>query len=241
MVGEYNDGYGRRLSNANISWANEYLSDFPAEMMERRKGEYCVTMHPGLLDMFVDAVREEIVFQKEKYKSEAQSKINDEVTRFFEKQLSDIMYYSLSENQIVDLSEEIDKSSSNTEKIEIVKHFVPQEGAALYEIMHTNPIENELKIIGVSPSEIIPKFKSSDNGVELVWEHVSVRADWQKYAKACLEVVEAYSMGKETKALKKEPYADRLNAVEDVADKIQNALDSGELDKEERNAASQER
>lgn len=59
--------WDRRLSNTNISWANEYLSDFPAEMMERRKGEYCVTMHPGLLDMFVDAVREEIAFRQETY------------------------------------------------------------------------------------------------------------------------------------------------------------------------------
>ena len=59
--------WDRRLSNTNISWANEYLSDFPAEMMEHRKGEYCVTMHPGILDMFVDAVREEIAFRQETY------------------------------------------------------------------------------------------------------------------------------------------------------------------------------
>ena len=59
--------WDRRLSNTNISWANEYLSDFHAEMMERRKGEYCVTMHPGLLNMFVDAVREEIAFRQETF------------------------------------------------------------------------------------------------------------------------------------------------------------------------------
>ena len=59
--------WDRRLSNTNISWANEYLSDFPAEMMERRKGEYYVTMHPGLLNMLVDAVRDTLSNQKETY------------------------------------------------------------------------------------------------------------------------------------------------------------------------------
>lgn len=59
--------WDRRLSDTNISWANEYLSDFPAEMMERRKGEYRVTMHPGLLNMFVDAMREEITFRQETF------------------------------------------------------------------------------------------------------------------------------------------------------------------------------
>lgn len=55
-----------RLSSNNISWANEYLSDFPEEIKDKRSAYY-ITMHPGLLDMFTNAVKEKIEHQKESY------------------------------------------------------------------------------------------------------------------------------------------------------------------------------
>lgn len=122
---------------------------------------------------------------------EAQNKVNTEVTQFFQNKVSDILFYSLSEKQIFTLTEANKKFSSDEEKIEIAKHIVPQNGAALYEIMCNNPIENELKTIGISPSEIVPKFKPLDNGMELMWNNVSVKINWQEYAKACFDAAEA--------------------------------------------------
>ena len=55
-----------RLSSNNISWANEYLSAFPEEIKDKRSAYY-ITMHPGLLDMFADVVKEKIEHQKETY------------------------------------------------------------------------------------------------------------------------------------------------------------------------------
>lgn len=158
---------------------------------------------------------------------EAQNKVNNDVTLFFKNKISDILLYSLSEEQIVALTEVINKFPSDEEKIEIAKHFVPQEGAALYDIMCNNPIENELKTIGISPSEIVPKFKAFDNGIELMWKNVSVRLNWQEYAEACFDVIETSATL--TKA-KTQNYTERINDIEQIADKIQDAIDNGELD-----------
>lgn len=158
---------------------------------------------------------------------EAQNKVNNDVTHFFKNKISDILLYSLSEEQIVTLTEAINKFPSDEEKIEIAKHFVPQEGAALYDIMCNNPIENELKTIGISPSEIVPKFKAFDNGIELMWKNVSVRLNWQEYAEACFDVIETSATL--TKA-KTQNYTERINDIEQIADKIQDAIDNGELD-----------
>lgn len=169
---------------------------------------------------------------------EAQSKVNNDVTQFFKNKISDILLYSFSEKQISALTEAINKVPSDEGKIEIAKHFVPQEGAALYDIMCNNPIENELKIIGISPSEIVPKFISLDNGIELMWKNVSVKIDWNEYAKACFDVAEI------TTAINSQipEYTDKINDVEQIADKIQDAIDNTELNIERNeHSVSQER
>lgn len=169
---------------------------------------------------------------------EAQSKVNNDVTQFFKNKISDILLYSFSEEQISALTEAINKVPSDEGKIEIAKHFVPQEGAALYDIMCNNPIENELKIIGISPSEIVPTFNSFDNEIELMWKNVSVKLDWQEYAKACFDVAEI------TAAINSQipEYTDKINDVEQIADKIQDAIDNTELNIERNeHSVSQER
>lgn len=158
---------------------------------------------------------------------EAQNKVNNEVSQFFKNKISDILYYSLTEEQIFKLTEAFTKVSSDEERIKIAKHFVPKSGAALYDIMYNNPIENELRTIGVSPSEIVPIFNSFDNGIELMWKNVSVRLNWQEYAEACFDVIETSATL--TKA-KNQNYTDRINDIEQIADKIQDAIDNGELD-----------
>lgn len=169
---------------------------------------------------------------------EAQSKVNNDVTQFFKNKISDILLYSFSEKQIFALTEAINKVPSDEGKNEIAKHFIPQEGAALYDIMCNNPIENELKIIGISPSEIVPKFISLDNGIELMWKNVSVKIDWNEYAKACFDVAEI------TAAINSQipEYTDKINDVEQIADKIQDAIDNTELNIERNeHSVSQER
>jgi len=51
--------WDRRLSGENIAWARQYLTEFPAEFMNR-KNSYYVTTHPGLLNMFINDVREHL-------------------------------------------------------------------------------------------------------------------------------------------------------------------------------------
>lgn len=169
---------------------------------------------------------------------EARNKVKNEVAQFFKNKISDILYYSLSKEQISALTEAINKVPSDEGKIEIAKHFVPQEGAALYDIMCNNPIENELKIIGISPSEIVPTFNSFDNEIELMWKNVSVKLDWQEYAKACFDVVEiATAINSQIPE-----YTDKINDVEQIADKIQDAIDNTELNIERNeHSVSQER
>lgn len=53
-----------RVSGENISWAKEYLSDV-ADDITNRKGNCYLTTHPGLLDMYAIAVRDEIACYKE--------------------------------------------------------------------------------------------------------------------------------------------------------------------------------
>lgn len=48
--------WDRRISNANRAWANAFLEDYPDDVM-RQKGEYYLTSHPGLVNLFVDTVR----------------------------------------------------------------------------------------------------------------------------------------------------------------------------------------
>lgn len=169
---------------------------------------------------------------------EARNKVKNEVAQFFKNKISDILYYSLSKEQIFKLTKAINQASSDEEKIDTAKQFVPKEGAALYDIMCNNPIENELKIIGISPSEIVPTFNSFDNEIELMWKNVSVKLDWQEYAKACFDVAEiATAINSQIPE-----YTDKINDVEQIADKIQDAIDNTELNIERNeHSVSQER
>ena len=53
-----------RISNENKAWANAFLEDYPDDVM-RQKGEYYLTSHPGLLNLFADTVRSYIEKNKE--------------------------------------------------------------------------------------------------------------------------------------------------------------------------------
>lgn len=53
-----------RISDANRAWANAFLENYPDDVM-RQKGEYYLTAHPGLLNLFVDTVRSYIEKNKE--------------------------------------------------------------------------------------------------------------------------------------------------------------------------------
>ena len=44
-----------RISNENKAWANAFLEDYPDDVM-RQKGEYYLTAHPGLVNLFADTV-----------------------------------------------------------------------------------------------------------------------------------------------------------------------------------------
>ena len=53
-----------RISDANKAWANAFLENYPDDVM-RQKGEYYLTAHPGLLNLFADTVRSYIEKNKE--------------------------------------------------------------------------------------------------------------------------------------------------------------------------------
>ena len=53
-----------RISNENKAWANAFLEDYPDDVM-RQKGEYYLTAHPGLVNLFADIVRAYIEKNKE--------------------------------------------------------------------------------------------------------------------------------------------------------------------------------
>lgn len=53
-----------RISNENKAWANAFLEDYPDDVM-RQKGEYYLTAHPGLLNLFADTVRSYIEKNRE--------------------------------------------------------------------------------------------------------------------------------------------------------------------------------
>lgn len=48
-----------RISEENKAWANNFLADYSADLL-RHKGECYLTTHPGLLNLFVDDVREQM-------------------------------------------------------------------------------------------------------------------------------------------------------------------------------------
>lgn len=53
-----------RISDANRAWANAFLEDYPDDVM-RQKGEYYLTAHPGLVNLFANTVRSYIEKNKE--------------------------------------------------------------------------------------------------------------------------------------------------------------------------------
>ena len=68
-----------RISNANRAWANAFLEDYPDDVM-RQKGEYYLTAHPGLLNLFADTVRSYIEKNRElapEQKEQEQDEIYD--------------------------------------------------------------------------------------------------------------------------------------------------------------------
>ena len=68
-----------RISNENKAWANAFLENYPDDVM-RQKGEYYLTAHPGLLNLFVDTVRSYIEKNRElapKQKEQEQDEIYD--------------------------------------------------------------------------------------------------------------------------------------------------------------------
>lgn len=56
--------WDRRISNENRAWAKIFLEDYTADIM-RQKGEYYLTAHPGLLNLFADTVRSYIEKNRE--------------------------------------------------------------------------------------------------------------------------------------------------------------------------------
>ena len=68
-----------RISNENKAWANAFLEDYSDDVM-RQKGEYYLTAHPGLLNLFADTVRAYIEKNKElapEQKEQEQDEIYD--------------------------------------------------------------------------------------------------------------------------------------------------------------------
>ena len=68
-----------RISNENKAWANAFLEDYSDDVM-RQKGEYYLTAHPGLLNLFVDTVRSYIEKNRElapEQKEQEQDEIYD--------------------------------------------------------------------------------------------------------------------------------------------------------------------
>ena len=68
-----------RISDANRTWANAFLENYPDDVM-RQKGEFYLTSHPGLVNLFVDTVRSYIEKNRElapKQKEQEQDEIYD--------------------------------------------------------------------------------------------------------------------------------------------------------------------
>lgn len=68
-----------RISDANRAWANAFLEDYPDDVM-RQKGEYYLTAHPGLVNLFADTVRSYIEKNRElapEQKEQEQDEIYD--------------------------------------------------------------------------------------------------------------------------------------------------------------------
>ena len=68
-----------RISNENKAWANAFLEDYPDDVM-RQKGEYYLTAHPGLVNLFADTVRSYIEKNRElapEQKEQEQDEIYD--------------------------------------------------------------------------------------------------------------------------------------------------------------------
>ena len=68
-----------RIFDANMAWANAFLEDYPDDVM-RQKGEYYLTAHPGLVNLFADTVRSYIEKNRElapEQKEQKQDEIYD--------------------------------------------------------------------------------------------------------------------------------------------------------------------
>ena len=68
-----------RISNENRAWAKIFLEDYPDDVM-RQKGEYYLTAHPGLVNLFVNTVRSYIEKNRElapEQKEQEQDEIYD--------------------------------------------------------------------------------------------------------------------------------------------------------------------
>ena len=68
-----------RISDANRAWANAFLENYPDDVM-RQKGEYYLTAHPGLVNLFADTVRSYIEKNRElapEQKEQEQGEIYD--------------------------------------------------------------------------------------------------------------------------------------------------------------------
>lgn len=68
-----------RISNENKAWANAFLEDYSDDVM-RQKGEYYLTAHPGLVNLFADTVRSYIEKHREiepEQKEQEQDEIYD--------------------------------------------------------------------------------------------------------------------------------------------------------------------
>lgn len=68
-----------RISNENKAWANAFLEDYSNDVM-RQKGEYYLTAHPGLVNLFADTVRSYIEKNRElapEQKEQEQDEIYD--------------------------------------------------------------------------------------------------------------------------------------------------------------------
>ena len=68
-----------RISDANRAWANAFLEDYSDDVM-RQKGEYYLTAHPGLVNLFANTVRSYIEKNREiepEQKEQEQDEIYD--------------------------------------------------------------------------------------------------------------------------------------------------------------------
>lgn len=71
--------WDRRISDENRAWANAFLESYPDDVM-RQKGEYYLTAHPGLVNLFADTVRSYIEKNRElapEQKEQEQDEIYD--------------------------------------------------------------------------------------------------------------------------------------------------------------------